>query len=153
MPEKDALKISLETRLKMFAPHEQFGYGAYDIMINSFENNVFNSTFRGDGNGEVKNTITSLIDAKRAAYIYLNDNAGLLAGDNKSDVIAVSLLYKDMFDTLQSVVSHNEFFKGFDQKNMNEETRIKFANALRHCKELKLQVHGIVEKILENWGG
>jgi hypothetical protein len=34
---------------------------------------------------------------------------------------------------------------------MTEGTRIKFANALRHCKELEYKAREIVKRILENW--
>ncbi|HBL84368.1 MAG: hypothetical protein A2Y17_04930 [Clostridiales bacterium GWF2_38_85] len=150
-PALDALKISLETCLKMFVPHDKFGYGAYEQMITGFKNNKYNSDFRGDGNGVINNIIFNLIDARRAAYIYLNESAGLLMGVNKIKLLAVSSIYKDMFDTLQSVVPYEELCHNFDQSTMTEETRKKFVDALCKCKEMEYQVHKIVKEILDNW--
>ncbi|HBL84376.1 MAG: hypothetical protein A2Y17_04890 [Clostridiales bacterium GWF2_38_85] len=147
----DALKISLETCRKMFVPHDKFGYGAYEQMITGFKNNEYNSDFRGDGNGVINNIIFNLIDARRAAYIYLNASAGLLMGENKIKLLAVSAIYKDMFDTLQSVIPYEKLCHNFDQSTMTEETREKFINALRKCKEFEYKAQEIVKEILENW--
>jgi len=160
----DALKASLETCLSMFQPHEKIGYGAYDKMIRSFVSNDFqtdwggNDRTRDDG---VASIIRNLMDARRAAYLYLGESAGLLTGENKADLLTAASLYKEMFDTLQAVVPYEKLRHGggqsefqardFDQSAMTEETRQEFAKALRRCRDCEVQAHGIVHKILDNW--
>lgn len=149
--ELDALKISLESCLKMFTPHDKFGYGAYDKMIEGFEKNEYDSDFRGEGNGVIDNIICNLIDARRAAYIYLGESAELLTDKDKSKLLTVSSLYKDMFDALQKVVPYEKLSHDFDQSTMTEEIRRKFIVVLQRCKELEYKVHEIIKNILENW--
>lgn len=151
-PALDALKISLETCLEMFKPHERFGYGAYDKMIHGFENNNFKRDWGSDDNsrdGDVGSIIRNLTDARRAAHIYLTESAEILTGDNKTKLSKAASLYKGMFDTLQGVMPYED---DFDQSAMTEETRWNFAEALRKCKDLEYQAHDIVKMILENWG-
>ena len=129
-----------ETCLNMFVPHEKFGYGAYDILIDGFENNQY---------GHIRNIIGNIIDARRAAYIYLEESAGLLSGDDKSELLTASSLYKDMFDILQNVTPYDSLDL---YESMSDPKRAELAEALRKCKALEYKAHDIIRKILENWG-
>lgn len=142
----DAFKISLETCLDMFKPHEKFGYGAYDKMIQGFENNKFPTDWNSDG--DAGTIIRTLIDARRAAYIFLNENAGILTENNKSKLLEVALLYKKMFDALQSVMPYK---KDFDQSAMSDKMSKEIADVFRTCKELEYKAHGIIKEILDHW--
>lgn len=141
-PALDALKLSLETCLKMFTPHDNFGYGAYDMMIKGFENNEF---------GHVCNIVGNLIDARRAAYVYLNVNARLLTGTNKSNLLAVSSLYNDIFNMLQDVLPYEKLHHGFDESTISAEIRKELIEALRKSAILERQLRDIVTDILTNW--
>ena len=150
-PALDALRVSLETCLEMFKPHERFGYGAYDKMIQGFENNKFKRDWGSDDNsrdGDVGSIIRNLTDARRAAHIYLTESAEILTGDNKAKLSKAASLYKGMFDTLQGVMPYED---DFDQNAMTEETRRNFAEALRKCKDLEYKAHDIIKEILVNW--
>ena len=61
----------------MFKPHDNLGYSAYNKMIESFENNLFESQWNSEG--DVCTIIENLADARRAASIYLNENSRLLS--------------------------------------------------------------------------
>ena len=150
-PALDALKNSLETCLKIYAPHERIGYGAYDMMIKGFAENEYKSTW--DTEGSVCNIMCNLIDARRAAHIYLDESAGMLAGENKLRLLAVSSMYKDMFDTLQGVIPYDTLRHDFDQNALSEETRGNMILALQKCKALEYQAHEAVAEILEHWEG
>lgn len=144
----DALKCSLETCLAMFKPHEKFGYGAYNKMIESFENNRFVSDWNGDG--EIECILYTLTDARRAASIYLHDNAPLLTGENQKRMEMTASLYREMFGVLETIINDKSFNSHLIRNQA--ETRKRFADGLRKCLELERQVRDLVQKILDHWG-
>ena len=143
----EALRISLETCLEMFKPHEKFGYDAYNRMIQSFEENKFVTDWNSEG--IIYTILINLTDARRAAYIYLNENAELLAGENKKKLLTTSSLYRDMFNTLMELKDEDDFDRGII--TASEQTRNKYAAKLRSCLERERQAHGIIREILDNW--
>lgn len=143
----DALKCSLETCLAMFQPHEKFGYGAYNKMIESFENNHFKSDWNSEGN--IDAILITLTDARRAAYMYLNENAELLNGENKKRMLLTASLYQEMFRTLESIIHDEDFNHSAIQQC--EQTRKRFADRLRKCVELEQKAHDFVQELLSNW--
>ncbi|MDR0286355.1 MAG: hypothetical protein LBI03_01410 [Clostridiales bacterium] len=150
-----AFKISLEACLEMFAPNEKFGYGAYDMMIKSFMDNKFVSDWHGDG--DIYTIFITLTDARRAAYIYLEEMANLLQGESKNDLLTVSVLYKNMFDIFYGLVNDYDFGEPLKRLETHsfltdsEEIRINIAEKLRRCKKLEYKAHDIIKRILENW--
>lgn len=88
-------------------------------------------------------------DARRAAHIYLTENANLLSGTNKNDLLTVASLYKNMFDIFQGIMSDHTFGEKITVESV--ETRNNISGKLRRCKELEFQVQEIVKKILDNW--
>jgi len=148
-PAMDALKISLEAAVKMFAPHDRFGYGAYDTMIKGFETNTFMNDWGGEG--DIYNIIINLTDARRAAQIYLNENASLLSGENKSRMLSAAAVYGEMIGILLTITEDKDF--DGDIIKSSRDVRIKFAGALQKCKELEYRAQDIIKNILENWEG
>jgi len=141
-----ALKVSLESCIEMFKPHQKFGYSAYDMMIDSFTENKYATPM--NGNGDIVTIIRTLTDARRAAHIYLAKNAEILVGENKAMLLEAASLYKEMFDTLQSAMPYGEYF---DQPCITEKKRNELAGALSKIAGLEHESHDIIRKILGSW--
>ena len=146
--ETDALRISLTACVEMFKPHGKFGYGAYYQMIEGLENSRYPTEWGSDG--DVGTIFYTLLDARRAAYIYLDESAGLLNGDMKSDLAAVSVLYKDMFDLLQNVIPYEEDIGGLLS---DEQKRTELIAVLHECVEYERQAQETIKNILERMEG
>lgn len=152
---KQALKVSLKTCIKMFeqppGEHHIFGYDAYDVLIGGFEldNAEYQEKCRND-----QYHIGSLQDARRAAYVYLNANAGLLDGKNQAKLTETARLYKTMLDNLLAAVPYEKtssVFNGSSDPVWNKKQRSELVSALRENKKLEVQARVIIAEILENW--
>ena len=142
LPEREALKISLETCLKMFSPHEKIGYGAYDFIINSLNNNEYSFMCGHFGN---------LLDARRAAYIYLDKSAELLSGDSKTRLKNVAAIYREMFDTLSAVMPYDRLYQNEFEADLSVDLRNEIVDALRKMVSLEKKARVIVHELLDNW--
>jgi hypothetical protein len=143
----NALKISLETCLNMFKPHERFGYGAYERMVKSFENNEFKCDW--SDTGDIDTIFICLTDARKAAFKYLLENANLLSGENKNDLLKVSSLYKNMYNILQGVLDDKDFDGNIISQSENVRTKI--IGELHTLVKLERNAHVIIGNILNNW--
>ena len=151
LSEKDALKISLETCLKMFATkgspnfekeYQKIGYGAYEFLINGLNSNEYGHVFGHFGN---------LLDARRAAYVYLGESAELLSGENKTRLLNVSAAYKEMFDALSSVTPYDRLYKNEFESDLSADLRSEIVEALQKMVSLEKQSRVIVQDIIGNW--
>lgn len=148
---RDALKLSLETCLKMFAPTSKpkfedtankIGYGAYEFMIDGMSGNEY---------GEVRIHFGNLLDARRAAHIYLEESARLLSGENRKRLTSVSAMYKEMFDVLSAVLPYDRLYRDEFESGLSAELRGDIAAALKKMLLLEKQARVIVNDILNNW--
>jgi len=158
---KQALKVSLETSLMMFElPSKEthaFGYDAYDVLIEGLSLN--DAAYQAKCKNDCYH-IGSMLDARRAAYIYLRESAGLLAGENKAKLAKIADIYKTMFDNLLAAVPYEKTSPVFDNNSdaahwgavWDAQRRRTLVSALRENKELERQARVIIADILEHWG-
>ncbi len=150
----EALKTSLETCIKMFSPHEKMGYGAYEFAINSLKNNKYpageneNAEYSG---WNVCMFFSTLLDARRAAYIYLEESTKLLSDENKAKLSDVSAMYKNMFDTLSAVLPYKALNDGEYNSGLSVELRKQIVGALEKMVEMERQARVTVQDILDHW--
>ncbi|MHB1152609.1 MAG: hypothetical protein ACYCWE_06450 [Eubacteriales bacterium] len=137
----DALKISLETCLKMFTPNDRIGYGAYEFIINGLNNNEY---------GHICNIFGNLLDARRAAYIYLEQSAQLLSGENKIRLTNISAMYKEIYNLLFSVLPYDKLYDN-EFELLSAEIRKDIVDSLQKIVALEKQVRIIVQEIFEKW--
>ncbi|HBN86232.1 MAG TPA: hypothetical protein DDZ89_20605, partial [Clostridiales bacterium] len=156
---KQALMVSLETCIMMFEqpPGEshKFGYDAYDVLISGFE--LGDAEYKEKCGNDCYH-IGSLLDARRAAYIYLENSIGLLDGENKTKLTEVKKIYKSMVDNLLSVVPYNETTPVFNSTPdfttatlSVTQRRKELAEALKENKDLERKARAIIKEILNNW--
>lgn len=153
---KSALKVSLETCIKMFeqvSGNHKFGYDAYDTLIRGFELDD-QAYYMNCSNDQYH--IGSLMDARRAASVYFETNADILSGANKDKLLIASQLYKNMLDELLSavpyVIEENlSSFNGSADPAWDIQTRKNIASALRKMKVMEKEVRVIVKDILDHW--
>ena len=161
IPHKQALKVSLETCIMMFEhkPTEshKFGYDAYDVLISGFE--LSDAEYKEKCGNDCYH-IGSLLDARHAAYVYLENSIVLLDGKNKAILTEVTKIYKSMVDNLLAVVPYNEttpVFNGtpdFRSATFTVAQRRKeLAVALKGNKEFEKQARILIKNVLENWEG
>lgn len=153
---KQALKVSLETCIKMFEQqpsqyNHKFGYDAYDVLIHGFELDDADY-FEICKNDQYH--IGSMLDARRAAYMYLHSCVDLLGGGNKARLAETARLYKQMTENLLEAVPYKKTTAVFNTDSSpvwNKERRQKLAAALKENKELEKRARVIVKNVLENW--
>lgn len=150
-PKKEALEISLETCLKMFEQpskpdYKYYGYDAYDIFIKDVLNRDDDAFWKGSGY-----IFRSLIDARRAAYVFLEESSKLLSANNMVELLKVSDCFKEMTDTLQDALSYEQICKEYNRSLMTTEFRNNLADALLKTSKLEKQARVLVKKILEHW--
>ncbi len=175
LPALEALKKSLEMCVAIYEQpsgryNHRFGDSAYDVLIRGFELPVEEYRKRCSND---QYHIGSLMDARRAAYIYLEESAALLAGDNRKRLLAVAALYRDMLDALLAAVPYERtcaVFAGGAPAQGGEElaqhhfppvgnsapvwdgaTRARLVAALRKAVRLEREVRVLVRGILEAW--
>ncbi|MCL1887567.1 MAG: C39 family peptidase [Kiritimatiellaeota bacterium] len=154
MPAKEALRISLQTCLDMFEPHEKMGYGAYEYVINSLDTNVINSEFDGKPRLNAVGIIFGyLLSARRTAHIYLTESAEILSGGNREKLLVAAGLYKEMHDALEHVTPYEKL--GKDEFNfeagLSPELRKELSGAFRTMLDLEKRAHTIIAEILTDW--
>ena len=156
---KQALKVSLETCMMMFeqkpTDHHKFGYDAYDVLIFGFEldDDEYEKTCGNDCYH-----IGSLIDARRAATVYLEASVGLLKGECQKKLAEIAKLYKNMTDNILAAVPYNEttpVFNGtpdFTTATFTVAQRRKdIATALGNNKELEREARLMIRELLNHW--
>ena len=152
-PPKDALKISLQTCLDMFKPNNEvkFGCDAYAFMIESFNKNEYPDSFSKENASKevIRFMLDLLLDERRAAHIHLSQSADLLSGENKTKLATAAGLFKEMHDTLYSVIPRDKQRK--EEYALTPEFRKELADALRKMSALEKQARDIVADILNNW--
>jgi hypothetical protein len=151
LPPRKALKISLETCIKTFETaegHYKQGYDAYDVLIAGFEleEEQYKAKCQND-----QYHIGSLMDARRAAHIYLRESAALLDGENRARLLEVSRLYQAMLENMLAAVPYETTSAVFNVSSnpaWSAGQRQALAAALRENKGLEKQARVIVADIL-----
>ena len=149
---RDALRRSLEACLRLFGrpkkrAHKRMGYGAYKYMIKSLNKNENTDGYSGANAGL---HFSILLDARRAAYIYLEESAALLAGENKAKLLRVSAMYREMFDALSAVLPYEQC-RNWQKPELTAELRQALITALRKMLSLEKQARVLVKEILKRW--
>jgi len=143
----EALKVSLETCIRMFSPHPKMGYGAYEFMIHSLETDPMET----HGSWNICMHFVALMDARKAAAIYLEESAALLSGGNASRLMQAAAMYRAMFDALSSVISYeNMNMKQFDA-GLPAGLKKDLVDALQRMVSLERQARVTVQAILDAW--
>ena len=148
---KDALKISLESCLKIFEKqaipgYANYSYDAYNLII-TYLKNTFDLEYINYSGFHIR----SLIDARRAAYIYLKESSLLLPKYNQTKLLTVALLFKDISDLLQNVISYNDLYISFNEIILTVEIREQLVKTLQKTVNLEKQIRIMVKDILDNW--
>jgi len=155
IPRKDALRVSLETCLAMFelprGEHHAFGGDAYDILIEGLSQE--DEAYRAQcGNDQYH--IGSLMDARRAAYVYLESSADLLQGNPKALLEQAAELYRTMFDKLADAIPYEKTSGVFNRTSAavwDTAQREKLTNALKENKTREKEVRSIIAALLAEW--
>jgi len=153
---RKALKISLETCIKTFEPARggyKQGYDAYDVFLAGFE--LDDEEYRAKC-GFDQYHIGSLMDARRAAHIYLRESTALLEGKNRARLLRASALYRAMLDNLLSAVPYETTasnYNGSANPPWSAQQRQALGEALEENKRLEKEVRVLVADILRHWRG
>jgi hypothetical protein len=94
------------------------------------------------------------MDARKAAYLYLYECSSLLPENNKLKLLNASIKFKNMLDSLLTVVPYEKtsaVFNGSAKPVWDKQTRTKLASALNKVVVLEKEVRVIVRDILSNW--
>ena len=89
-----------------------------------------------------------LLDARRAAYLYLEESAALLSGENRTKLLRVSGMYREMFDVLSAVLTYEQWRR---EPEVTAELRQALVAALQRMLSLEKQARVIVKEILKHW--
>ena len=163
LPPIDALKCSLETCLKLFGKPKNWrsrkaarriGYGAYRFMIDSLRKNEFFNTFDKSRECVVDDLwmhFSNLLDARRAAYIYLEESAALLSGENRAKLLSAAAMYREMFDVLSAVLPYDKLCNHEFTPGFSAALRTEIIAVLEKMLSLEKRVRVIVRDVLKHW--
>jgi len=153
---KQALKVSLETCIKMFeqkhGEHHRFGCDAYDVLIAGFE--LGEEEYRAKCHNDQYH-IGSLMDARRAAAIYLEMSTGLLDGENAEKLAQTARIFQMMLDNLLGAIPYEktaDVFNTCSDPVWDTARRQNLVQALKANKELERLARVKIAEILTNWG-
>jgi len=152
---KQALKVSLETGIRMFeqkhGEYHRFGCDAYDVLIAGFE--LGEEEYRAKCCNDQYH-IGSLMDARRAAAVYLETSTGLLEGKNAKKLTQTARIFQMMLDNLLGAVPYEEttdVFNTCSDPVWDAERRLNLVQALKANKELERLAREKIAEILANW--
>jgi hypothetical protein len=154
---KEALRQSLEVCIGTLnqGPYEEYGYlhgyQAYDLWTRVLESGSTFHEFAGKNGFH----IGALRDARRCAYLYLQESLDLLAGDNRARLARTVGLFKTMFDGLLEFAPlayvDNETCWQLKDGDWDMPRRMQHAGLLREMRAMERQVEVEFRAILENW--
>jgi len=165
LPAKDALKCSLETCLTLFGKPKsrktkkaarRTGYGAYKFMIDSLRKNEYYNTFEKSRECVIDDLwmhFSNLLDARRAARIYLSESAALLSGENRAKLQRAAAMYREMFDALSAVLPYDKLYGHEFTPGFTAQLREEIIAALQKMLSLEKQARVLVKDILKHWEG
>ena len=151
---KGALKVSLETCANAFSQppsHYMQGFDGYDVLISGLE--ASDDEYL-EFNVNDRYHIGSLMDARRAAHIFLGNNGDTLTGANKANLMTAAGLYKSMLDNMLSAVPYaqtSESFSTGTTSTWSAHERSALSSALRQNKELEREAQALIKAILNRW--
>lgn len=162
LPLNEALKASLVTAQNLYTAKPRyngqyvFGLAAYDILINGLQLDDAGfaaiTQYGSTGNGTI--LLTRLIDARRAAHAFWKEKSNHLSSINARKMRDVAQLYDDVVSTLDTVLPNDVIAltqNGYPFESWSGETRIRFADALKTCKQLEQQAIHIISDVLKHW--
>lgn len=154
---KDALKQSLEVCVGTlnqgpFEEHGYFhGYQAYDLWIRVLESGKTFPELAGKNGFH----IGTLRDARRSAYLYLEQSLDLLDGENRARLERAASLFKTMFDRLVGFAPlsyvNNENCWQLKDGEWDMPRRMEQATLLREISAMERQVEAEFRAILDHW--
>ena len=163
LPAKEALKCSLETCLILFGKPKNWGtrkaarrigYGAYKFMIDSLRKNEYFNTFDKSRECVIDDLwmhFSNLLDARRAAHIYLEQSAALLSGENRARLLQMAAMCKEMFDALSAVLPYDKLCNHEFTPGFSAALREEIIAALQKMLSLEKQARVIAADILKHW--
>lgn len=141
-----ALRTALEMCLSMFQQPENerlyFGYDAYEFAAASLEKNEY---------ANIRHHFISLLDARRAAYVFLAQSARNLTGDLQTGLATASAQYKEMFDLLSNILPYRDLNQGKFDGELSPSLRKRLAKTLRKMSELERKVRHTIGRVLDQW--
>ena len=151
---KQVLKNSLAFCLNSFSgawEKYQLGEEAYRIFIRGMQ--LSDGEYRNKcGNDQY--FLGILLDAGRAAQIYIENSASLLAGENQSRMLSIAGLYEKMNAAILDVIPYEKTSIVFNEDaspKWENPLRKSLADALSQNIEREKQIRAIVKDILNNW--
>jgi RNA polymerase sigma factor (sigma-70 family) len=155
---KDALRQSLEVCIGTLnqSPWEEYGYfhgyQAYDLWVRVLESGKTFDEFAGKNGFH----IGTLRDARRCAYLYLQQSLDLLHGENRARLERAVHLFKTMFDSLVKFAPlsyvNNETCWQLKDGDWDMPKRMDQARLLREIRAMEGQVEVEFRAILDDWG-
>ncbi len=145
-PWAEGVKISLQAAMVMFAqgstPLYHYGYDAYEFAAAGIENNCYNN---------LRHHFGALLDARRAAYVYLAECAQRLGSGMHSPLSQASACFKEMFEVLSDVLPYRELYLGKYNDGLTAAQCRKLAKALRRMSELEAAARRPMGELLDGW--
>ncbi len=151
------LEKSLESCLAYYKHDEfnecKFGAAAFRILIKGFEKNDKEwQTFRQNENYH----LGVLVDARRCAYVYLQESASMLKGRNKEKLLDISKAYKSIVDDILAIVPYkmmneNFAFNGNNEEPWSSDIRQRLVAALNKATDTEKRIQSAVKDILKHW--
>ncbi len=158
LPPKEALRQSLEVRtatLSQSPLHNEYGYvngyEAYDLWIRVLESGETFGEFAGKNGFH----IGTLRDARRCAYVYLEQSLELLEGESRARLERAVRLFRTMFDRLVAFAPlsyvNNETCWQLKDGEWDMARRREQAGLLRSLCAMERQVEAEFRAILDRW--
>jgi len=160
IPPRQALKASLEACIKIYTqePAEwavpfgyQYGDAAYAIWIDK----LAHPDGINEYDGKLHHHFRALVDARRAASVYLRQSCPLLRGANQERLAKVAGLYDEMTQALLRVRDYETaecvMFVIAERLPWTEADRASLAETLQQIRAWETQARAIVQEILAQW--
>jgi len=153
---KEALKQSLETCIGTLrqgpGDHGHVrGYEAYELWVRGLEDEATFDEFPAGTNGY---HIDMLQDARRCAYIYLEQGLELVSHSNRGRLGKAVELFRSMFDGLMAFAPYQGTDRSFNGRleDWGMDRRRELAAVLRELCAMERQVEATFQTILGEWG-
>ena len=153
---KEALKQSLETCIGTLrqGPGDHGyvrGYEAYELWVRGLEDEAEFDEFPAGTNGY---HLDMLRDARRCAYIYLEQGLELVSHSNRGRLGNAVELFRSMFDGLMTFAPYQGTDSSFNGRleDWGMDRRRELAAVLRELCAMERQVEATFQTILGEWG-
>jgi len=160
IPPRQALKASLEACLKIYTqePAEwavPFGYKYGDAAYAVWIEKLANPEGIDEYDGKLHHHFRALVDARRAASVYLNQSCPLLRGANRERLAKAADLYGEMTQALLRVKEYQTaegvMFIYAEHLPWSPADRALLAETLQQIRVWEAQARVNVQEILDAW--